>query len=188
MMKMRGLALLTLTVLMGAAVGCQGSGRVSTAGNDSTAEFKAVSEETVASASASTETEDEYRISTPYFSVELTGAHRDEFVTSSNVPEDGFAYVIDFFEMPDHKDENGGGHLFSLLVCEMDLDFSFLPSYSEVGILTDENGTSYTLVCEYPSDVQFSQHTQELYNEMADEIPTILKTIKPNEGCQFTFS
>ena len=41
------------------------------------------------------------------------------------------------------------------------------------------------MVVTYPTDVQFSEDTAAEYNDMADDINRIIKTVKAAEGAEF---
>ncbi len=78
-----------------------------------------------------------------------------------------------------------GGRLFSVSV-EMDDSFRQGPDYSELGAIIEDWEVSppfvgYAVVT-YPTDVQFSQDTEEAYHSMSEEIETILSSFTPAEG------
>ena len=80
--------------------------------------------------------------------------------------------------------EEGGGHLFSICLISGAEDYTVFPSYDYLGILKTPDG-EFNMVVTYPTDVQFSEDTAAEYNDMADDINRIIKTVKAMGGAEF---
>lgn len=80
--------------------------------------------------------------------------------------------------------EEGGGHLFSICLISGAEDYTVFPSYDYLGVLKTPDG-EFNMVVTYPTDVQFSEDTAAEYNDMADDINRIIKTVKAAEGAEF---
>ena len=80
--------------------------------------------------------------------------------------------------------EEGGGHLFSICLISGAEDYTVFPSYDYLGVLKTPDG-EFNMVVTYPTDVQFSEDTAAEYNDMADDINRIIKTVKAMGGAEF---
>ena len=68
---------------------------------------------------------------------------------------------------------------------EEGVDYTYLPSYEELGILKTDNQTFNVLV-EYPTDVQFTEDTSDHYHALTEDTEEVINSIQAKEGCTFT--
>ncbi len=149
---------------------------------DKSTETQSVSEEVY----TEVDLKDSKTVKTGYYEITVPEDHLDSYVVRAVEDEDSSRiHALEFYEAEDYE-EFGGGYLYSVCLYDRTADYSFLPNYKELGTLMTENGTLYNLVIEYPSDVQFTQDTDELYHSMLDEEKKILKSLKPDRGNTFT--
>lgn len=92
-------------------------------------------------------------------------------------------YTICFYEKESRKVIEGG-YLFGISLYEEGVDYSFLPSFDELGQIQTYSKT-YEVIVEYPTDVQFNEDTADLYHQLSDQIDDILGTIEAKKGCQY---
>ena len=64
-------------------------------------------------------------------------------------------------------------------------DYSFLPSYEKIGTLSEFENT-YHVIIEYPTDVQFSEETQDAYHELVKDLDDIILSFKGVNDFVFT--
>ena len=93
-------------------------------------------------------------------------------------------YSVVFYEKESHK-EIEGGFVFGISLYEEGVDYTFLPSYEELGILKTDNQTFNVLV-EYPTDVQFTEDTSDHYHALTEDTEEVINSIQAKEGCTFT--
>ena len=77
----------------------------------------------------------------------------------------------------------GTGKLFSVAL--YDDDYSFLPSYDVIGKLISEDGSEYTVLAVYPTDVQYMPEDEEEYRYLESFAEGILRSFTPGEGYTF---
>jgi len=116
-------------------------------------------------------------VSHPLFSVK-TPAYWKKYGTVQTTDS-----YISFRETESYKDY--GGHIFTLSLYSSESEYTYLPSFEAVGLLTDSTGKVWHLVATYPTDVQFSPEGQAMYTRMSDDIDTIISTITAASGCSF---
>ena len=92
-------------------------------------------------------------------------------------------YTLGFYEKESHA-EIEGGFLFGISLYLDDEDYSYLPSYDILGTLKVEN-QSFTVIVEYPTDVQFTEDTANAYHQLSDDIDKVLKSFQAKNGCTF---
>lgn len=125
---------------------------------------------------ASTETS----VSTKFFSVTIPSDWSGLYeYTESDL--DGGAYQLTFYEASDYE-SMGAGELFSIEVFPDGVDYSYYPSYEDVGTLTASDGTVYHVITVNPTDVQFSEDNQSTYEQMQGEESTVASGITAADG------
>lgn len=126
-----------------------------------------------------------YGITTPWFTLRLPDSWQDTAVIKQQNNIDGdLLMTLRFCEKV--SEPTAGGHVFSLWVLKEGADYTYLPQYRFLGMLTDEQGVNYQLIAMYPSDVQFEPEAVAVYTQMAAEEERILQTLTPTPGCTFT--
>ena len=126
-----------------------------------------------------------YGITTPWFTLRLPDSWQDTAVIKEQKNIDGeLLMTLRFCEKV--SEPTAGGHVFSLWVLKEGADYTYLPQYRFLGMLTDEQGGNYQLIAMYPSDVQFEPEAAAVYTQMAAEEERILQTLTPTPGCTFT--
>lgn len=110
----------------------------------------------------------------------LETAEKDE--TSEN--PDGAVYEQAYYEQTAH-DAGDGGLLVRIALYQSRKGYLSLPDYTYLGDLQAEDGTLYAVIAEFPSDVQFSIEAREQYNQMAAEIPALLRSLEGADGYTF---
>lgn len=115
-----------------------------------------------------------------YYKVTLPSDWQGKY-TREDITDNGSRYEA-FYQSASMQAE--GGHLFSIALMPETEDYTVLPSYDCLGVLKTPDGTFNMLVI-YPTDVQFSEDTAAEYNEMADDIDQIIKTVKATGGAEF---
>ena len=123
-------------------------------------------------------------IDTNYFTVTLPddweGLYDYEIISGEMDNE----YSVVFYEKESHK-EIEGGFVFGISLYEEGVDYTYLPSYEELGILKTDNQTFNVLV-EYPTDVQFTEDTSDHYHALTEDTEEVINSIQAKEGCTFT--
>lgn len=126
-----------------------------------------------------------YGITTPWFTLRLPDSWQDiALVKQSENIDENILMTLRFCEKT--SEPTSGGHVFSLRVLKEGADYTYLPQYRFLGMLTDDQGVSYQLIVVYPSDVQFEPEAVEIYTQMSREEDRILQTLTPTPG--YTFS
>ncbi len=77
-----------------------------------------------------------------------------------------------------------GGHLVTLMFYAEGEEYDYLPAYEVVGTLR-KDGKAWTVVAMFPTDVQFDQETAEVYNELANTVPELLRGVSAADGAVF---
>ena len=94
-------------------------------------------------------------------------------------------YTLSFYEKVSHEGEEGG-HIFTIGLYPEGEDYTYYPSYEELGSL-DVSGTGgFNIVITYPTDVQFSPEQGGLYTQLEKDVPEILESMEFKEDCVFS--
>lgn len=113
---------------------------------------------------------------TDYFSLTLPHDWANTCVYTVTDPNDP-PYTVSIYEDTSYWDF-GGGKLCSIMLLPTDADYTEFPAYEYLGILDTPDG-SFQLVVLFPTDVQFSQDTAEVYQKMERQLPDVLSTLNP---------
>ncbi len=124
-------------------------------------------------------------VNTPFFTIYLPKDHADDYAIESFEDAGDLVYSLSLSERVEYNRTNAG-FLYSINIYTATTDFTYLPSYTELGTLTKSDGTLYNVIREYPSDVQFSQDTREMYTTLAKEEESVLQTLTAKKGYTFT--
>ncbi len=128
-----------------------------------------------------------YTISNPYFSLRLPDSWEYlAIVSQSTGLIDQTANTLSFYERTSYN--TYGGHVFSLILWEESADYTVLPQYELLGVLTDSAGSRWHLVIVYPTDVQFEPEAATIYSKMASAEERILQTLTPAPGCSLNLN
>lgn len=92
-------------------------------------------------------------------------------------------YATNFYEKQSHE-EIEGGFLFGITLYLEDEDYSYLPNYDILGTLKVDQ-KKYTVLVEYPTDVQFTEETSDAYHELSKDMDDILQTFQARDGYTF---
>ena len=84
------------------------------------------------------------------------------------------------------KEDNFGGHLFSIHLLTEFEEYQNYPSYDILGSLEVYRIGSYNVVVTYPTDVQHSDSAIKEYQDMENDIQKILSTISYKTECSFS--
>lgn len=128
------------------------------------------------------DTEDENVFKTEYYSVIIPEDWQDLYdwmIFSSKNNQ----YTLNFYEKESHA-QIEGGFLFGISLYLEDEDYLHLPSYDVLGQLTVENQI-FSVVVEYPTDVQFNENSANVYQQLSDDIDDILASFQAIEGYSF---
>ena len=79
--------------------------------------------------------------------------------------------------------EFGGGTLFTIMMLPTGEDYSIFPSYELIGALDTPHGT-FNLVALFPTDVQFTEATAQVYNQMNESVMDVLYSITAQNGAE----
>lgn len=121
-------------------------------------------------------------LETKYYTLTLPDKWKDLYdwemrSTSNN------QYALNFYEKQSHE-EIEGGFLFGITLYLEGEDYSYLPSYDVMGTLK-VNNKNYTVLVEYPTDVQFTEETSDAYHELSKDTDEILQSFQAKEGYTF---
>lgn len=122
---------------------------------------------------------EETTVSTPYFNLSIPESWGGKYYCSSIDRNDG-GYEIKFYEYADYA-ESDTGFLFSMIMFPQGTDYTEIPNLTDTGTVTTANGT-YNLVVVYPSDVQYSEENEDLYDSMKKDVPSIVNSISENKS------
>lgn len=120
-------------------------------------------------------------ILTDFFSLTLPHEWANTCVYTVTDLDQG-AYCTNLYESESYW-EFGGGNLCSLMLMPAEEDYTFFPSYQFLGFLDTPDGT-FNLVVLFPTDVQFTEDTMDVYNQMASQLPDVLCTLNPVKGVE----
>lgn len=122
-------------------------------------------------------------VQTEYYTITLPSIWANQYVTESYFHEEDTGYSMTVCHK-DSKDADAGGDLFSIDLYPDGTDYSFLPAYELLGKLTTPTGV-FSVVARYPTDVRFTEQTADSYRALEKDIPSVLDTLTPAEGCTF---
>lgn len=123
-----------------------------------------------------------YFIDTEYFTVEVPGFWNGLY--EYEIYEDDIGYSLIFYEKDSHASMEAG-HLMSISLYLESEDYTYLPSYEELGKL-DTGDNIYNVLVEYPTDVQFDEADASKYKKLSNTMESILETITAKEDCVYS--
>ena len=109
-------------------------------------------------------------IETKYYTLTLPDSWAGKWVMDLHERDNG-SYSMSLHETQAFQ-EFGGGTLFTLMMLPTGEDYTIFPSYELLGVLDTPAGTFY-VVALFPTDVQFTEETQDQYRQMEKEISRI---------------
>lgn len=122
---------------------------------------------------------------TRYYTLTLPSKWKDlydlEVTSVQSHPKD--LYTLCLYEKENHK-EIDAGFLFSVELYRENEDYSYLPSYKDLGNLT-VNDKVYHVIVTYPTDVQCTEDTYDLYHQLSNDIDKIIPTFQAKDGYIF---
>ena len=93
------------------------------------------------------------------------------------------AYNLILYEKQGYEDWKAG-NLFSILLLKPEQDFTIYPSYEVIGTLQSPDWI-FNVAVLYPTDVQFSEDTAQVYNRLSAQIPSVLESFTAKDSCGF---
>lgn len=163
-MKKKIIPLLGIAVLLSAAGGMRTEAAVNTG---------ATAEVTVS------ETENEWYGNLKFHIPDSWTGH---FYMGHHTDADG-TYWTEFCEEPDFSAEGMGWLCSVIQVKNNDVErYKYLPSFDYIGEIRCDNGETYGLIVEYPTDVQPSIDQMELYGRMYEDIKALVNNIEVGNG------
>lgn len=81
------------------------------------------------------------------------------------------------------KEADNGGFVFGIYMYELN-QYEDLPAYKLLGILSPKNkpAKEYSVVVVYPTDVQYTEETEDTWRTLYDGVEYILKTFEVDSG------
>lgn len=128
------------------------------------------------------EEKDDNIFETKYYSLTLPDEWEGLYYYQIRSTSNG-EYALNFYEKENYELREDG-NLFGILLFLENEDYSYLPSYDVLGTLQSKKHT-YTVVVEYPSDVQFSEDNADVYLQLSKDVDEILQTFQANQGYTF---
>ena len=119
-----------------------------------------------------------YFIDMEYFTVEVPESWNGLY--EYKIYEDDMGYSLIFYEKDSHASMEVG-YLMSISLYLESEDYTYLPSYEELGKL-DTGDNIYNVLVEYPSDVQFDEENASKYQKLSHTMESILETITAKDG------
>ena len=120
-------------------------------------------------------------IETKYYTLTLPDSWAGKWVMDLHERDNG-SYSMSLHETQAFQ-EFGGGTLFALMMLTTGEDYTIFPSYELLGALDTPAGTFY-VVALFPTDVQFTEETAEVYNRMYEDVTDVLYTLAPKDGVE----
>ena len=118
---------------------------------------------------------------TDYFSLTLPHDWANSCVYTEAYREDG-AYLVNLYEAAAYW-EFGGGNLCTIMLLPSKEDYSIFPSYQYLGVMRTAD-SDFNLVALFPTDVQFTPETIDVYSQMVSQLPDVLSTLNPGQGVE----
>jgi uncharacterized lipoprotein YajG len=118
-------------------------------------------------------------LETAYFNVVIPESWQDRYYAevpaeaSVNSVSGAFEYSVWFYEKTGYEN-NGPGKLVEILMTT-DGDFEGFANGEKIGYMTGDQ--EYYFYAIYPSDVQFDENNQEIYQEMSADVQTVVRSI-----------
>ncbi len=122
-------------------------------------------------------------VSTDYFTIDVPATWSGDYDYKIITKEDG-GYEIKFYEHADHQ-EIGGGLVFTIALYTEGSDYSFYPNYENIGKISTPKG-NFDMIAVYPSDVQWTEANQKVYEEMREEAKDVISSVTPAANCELS--
>lgn len=119
-------------------------------------------------------------INTQYYTMTLPDNWVENYTYELDYQPQG-GYFLALYELNDHK-SFGGGTVVTIGLYPEGEDFSYLPDYSQFGMLTTPDG-KFAIVILYPTDFQYTTENAAIYERMAEQIPDVINSMAAAEGC-----
>lgn len=128
----------------------------------------------------------EFEVKEGVLKLTLPESWRDSYYYNVFNSKSSTSIMIAFYESKDYN-ANGTGWLCSVLQLEGNDPASYndLASYTYLGEVISPNGLNYAIVVEYPTDVQYTAQTMELYSIMWQDINTLIASMMFIDGARF---
>ena len=123
-----------------------------------------------------------WTVTTKYYTMTIPPAWTGHF--DAVVLEPGAGYNLQVVNK-ESADANFGGHLFTIMLIPADEDYTYLPSYDYLGTMDTPDG-SFSVVVQYPTDVQTGDVWQEFYKILNGDKNTAITSIRPVAGVTWT--
>lgn len=123
-------------------------------------------------------------ISDAHFSVEIPSSWDGKYSIRGTAHPDKDGYYVSFLSANDDK-KGFGGMLFEVAILPASEEYSYLPSYEELGGLTINDKGNYNVVVIYPTDVQFDQNNHNNYISMNEDSSKVIASIQFNSNCTY---
>jgi len=187
-MKRRLAIFLSLICVL--TLGACGAAQPQTAGTTTTQQAPATSAATTAEPTSTAPTQPEpetgLTIETAYYTLTAPASWKDDCYYKVR-EGDSYRYTLDVYDKISRLETDGtGGWLFSVELLLDSEDYTGFPNYEVLGSLEVYRIGDFNLVVTYPTDVQFSDNTVEKYQEMAKEIPAVLRSVSFAKGSTFS--
>lgn len=122
-------------------------------------------------------------IKTKYFKVQVPSSWQ-ELYEYEVYTVDNNVYSLIFYDKASHQTDFGG-HIVTISVYYLYDEYDYLPNYEYLGTLTNKDN-KYTLISEFPTDVQFDTTTQDSYMKLASSYEPIIQSITGINGYKLT--
>lgn len=123
-------------------------------------------------------------IDTEYYTLTIPSNWKDKFCYEI-IEKENYNYTLSLYHK-ESKEDNFGGHLFSIHLLTEFEEYRNYPSYDILGSLEVYRIGSYNVVVTYPTDVQHSDSAIKEYQDMENDIKKILSTISYKTECSFS--
>lgn len=120
-------------------------------------------------------------VSTSWFSITLPASWQKLYVSETYVTSAG-TVGLSIYQAASHTTDFPAGSLFSITLFPADEDFTVIPEFTYLGTYTYYDGTMYSVVAIFPSDVQFTEDTQAEYQSMFSQANSIFATFVATPG------
>ena len=124
-----------------------------------------------------------WTVTTEYYTMTIPPAWTGHF-DAAVLEQDNGGYNLQVVNK-ESADANFGGHLFTVMLIPQNEDYTYLPSYDYLGTMETPDG-SFSVVVQYPTDVQTGDVWQEFYKILNGDKNTAISSMRPAEGIVWT--
>ncbi len=125
-----------------------------------------------------------WTVTTEYYTMTIPPAWTGHFEANKLDGAYDSGYVLQVVNT-ESKDAGYGGEIFSFALIPQGEDYSYLPSYDELGTMTTPDGV-FSVVVTYPTDVQTGDVWQEFYNIFYGDKNSAISSVLPVDGVTWT--